>query len=74
MLLIITSHEKVGKRVSRAQAGPGIVIDFSRGGDPIGIELTAPRMLTLNAINRVLRELGLVPLKRSDLAPLLAHR
>ncbi len=49
-----------------------MVIDFSRGGQPIGIEITAPRNLTLTAINRVLRELGRPRLKRSDLAPLLA--
>ena len=51
---------------------PGMVIDFSREGEPIGIEITAPSKLTLPAFNRVLRELGLPPLKRSDLKPLLA--
>lgn len=38
----------------------------------MGIEITAPGKLTLSAINRVLRELGLTPLRRSDLRPLLA--
>ena len=51
---------------------PGMAIDFSRGGEPIGIEITAPSKLTLPAFNRVLRELGLPSLKRSDLKPLLA--
>ena len=50
----------------------GMVVDFSRGGRPIGIEITAPAQITLAALNRVLRELGLSPMKRSDLAPLLA--
>lgn len=51
---------------------PGLVIDFARGGKPIGIEILAPEKLTLTVFNRVLRELGLPPLKRADLAPLKA--
>ncbi len=51
---------------------PGFVIDFTRDGRPIGIEIVAPDKLTLTAFNRLLRELGLHPLKRSDLAPLMA--
>lgn len=49
-----------------------MIIDFNRKGEPIGIEITTPSRLTLAGINRVLRELGLSLLKRSDLAPLLA--
>jgi len=51
---------------------PGLVIDFTRAGKPIGIEILAPEKLTLTAFNRVLRELGFPPLKRADLAPLKA--
>ena len=51
---------------------PGLVIDFARDGRPIRIEIVAPDKLTLAALNRVLRELGLRPLKRADLAPLIA--
>ncbi len=51
---------------------PGLVIDFRRDGRPIGIEILAPDKLTLAMFNRVLRELGLPPLKRADLAPLRA--
>ena len=51
---------------------PGMVVDFSRTGKPIGIEVTAPGAVTLTAFNRLLRELGLASLKRADLAPLLA--
>jgi len=51
---------------------PGMVIDFSRTGKPIGIEITAPSAVTLPVFNRVLRDLGLGTLKRADLAPLLA--
>jgi len=51
---------------------PGLVIDFTRAGKPIGIEILAPDKLTLAVFNRVLRELGFPPLKRADLAPLVA--
>jgi hypothetical protein len=53
-------------------ADPGIVVDFSRSGKPIGIEITAPSKISLAAINRVFRKLGLGTIKSSDLAPLLA--
>lgn len=51
---------------------PGLVIDFTRDGKPIGIEIVAPDEVTLPAFNRVLRDLGFRPLKRADLAPLAA--
>jgi uncharacterized protein YuzE len=53
-------------------ADPGIFVDFSRSGKPIGIEITAPSKISLSAINRVFRKLGLETVKGSDLAPLLA--
>ncbi len=51
---------------------PGMVVDFSRSGKPIGIEITTPGKVTLEAFNQLLGELGLAPLKHDDLAPLLA--
>ena len=51
---------------------PGLVIDFNRGGKPIGIEITAPAKLSASALNRVLRRLGLPAVTRADLAPLRA--
>lgn len=51
---------------------PGLVIDFNRGGKPIGIEITAPAKLSAAALNRVLRRLGLPTVKPADLAPLRA--
>jgi uncharacterized protein YuzE len=51
---------------------PGLVIDFTREGKPIGIEILAPDKLTLAVLNRVLRGLHLPPVKRADLAPLKA--
>jgi len=54
------------------RAEPGLVIDFNRGGKPIGIEITAPGKLSASALNRVLRRLGLPAVTRADLAPLRA--
>ncbi len=55
-----------------AVAAPGILIDFNRSGKPIGLDITAPSKVTLAVLNRVLRELGIPPAKRADLAPLRA--
>jgi len=57
-------------RTRKAEAG--LLIDYTRGGRPIGIEITAPSKVTLAAVNRVLRGLGFAPVKREELAPLLA--
>jgi uncharacterized protein YuzE len=54
------------------RADPGLVIDYSRGGKPIGIEITAPGQVTVVSLNRVLRELGMPTIKRVDLEPLQA--
>ena len=54
------------------RAAPGLVIDYSRRGTPIGIEITAPAKLSAAALNRVLRRLGLASVTRADLAPLRA--
>jgi len=51
---------------------PGMIIDYSRNGKPIGIEITAPTELSLAAINCVLKELGLATVTRADLMPLRA--
>ena len=60
------------KSYRTAKAAPGLVIDFNRGGAPIGIEITAPAKLSAAALTRVLRRLGLPPVTRADLAPLRA--
>ena len=57
-------------RTSRVE--PGLVIDFSRSGTPIGIEITAPDKVSVAALNRVLRQLGMPTVTRDDLAPLRA--
>ena len=62
-----------GDRAARTERGPsGLLVDYTRTGRAIGIEITAPTALSLPAMNRVLRDLGLQPVKRTDLSPLLA--
>jgi hypothetical protein len=60
------------KSVRTSKVEPGMVVDFSRSGKPIGIELTAPGEVTLSALNRLLEELGQPPLRDVDLEPLRA--
>ena len=52
--------------------GPGMLIDLSRNGKPLGIEISAPTLVSQAALNRVLKQYGQSPIKRADLAPLKA--
>ena len=62
-----------GDRSSRtSRVEPGLLIDYTRAGRPIGVEITAPARVTLTALNRILRHLGVPALTRADLAPLKA--
>lgn len=62
-----------GEKVARTRrVEPGMVVDYGRDGRPLGIEITSPGAITLPAINRLLRGLGRPPLKKTDLAPLVA--
>ena len=51
---------------------PGLIVDYTSKGKPIGVEITSPATVSLAAINRVLRDIGAIPLKRVDLQPLRA--
>ena len=47
-----------GEKSVRAQrVEPGMVVDFGRTGRPIGIEITAPGMVTADDVNRLLESL-----------------
>ena len=64
---------KSGQKPSRTRrVEPGLVIDFDDADNPLGIEITAPKRVTLNAFNKVLRDLGHPPISETDFAPLLA--
>lgn len=58
------------KSVRTVRIEPGLLVDFNRSGNPIGIEITAPDKITRPLLNRVLKDLGLPVLKPKDLAPL----
>jgi hypothetical protein len=60
------------KSVRTEQSAPGLLVDFAAGGRPIGLEITAPGMVSPATINRVLADLGLSKLPDADLAPLRA--
>ncbi len=53
---------------------PGMIIDYTAGGKPIGIEITAPAKVTVTDLNQVLASLGMPELTTADVAPLKAAR
>lgn len=50
----------------------GLLIDFAADGRAIGIEITSPGTLSINALNRALADVNQGPASRDELAPLLA--
>ena len=65
-------RDPADESVRTLKASLGMVVDFGRSGNPIGIELTAPTKVTLSALNQLLGELGQPPLRDADLEPLRA--
>jgi hypothetical protein len=67
----LTLAHPTGQEVSRTQAKMDglLVVDFTNNGLPIGIEITAPRKVTLAALNELLSELGEGPLSKQDYSP-----
>ena len=64
---------RVGQKSFRTvEIAPGLLVDYSRGGRPIGIEITSPGKVSFAALNRALKQLGQSPIKRDDFAPLRA--
>jgi hypothetical protein len=49
-----------------------MILDINKEGELIGVELTAPSLVTLDDINKVLAEYGLEPIKEATLKPLIA--
>jgi len=52
------------------EAIPGLLVDYSPDGRPIGIEMTAPAVVTVQTLNRLLSTLGQHPANEADLLPL----
>jgi hypothetical protein len=64
---------EIGTTASRTEdAGPGLRVDFDAKGNPLGIELTAPSLVTVEQLNEVLKRLGQPPLQSAEWAPLEA--
>lgn len=60
------------KSVKTVEAAPGLLIDYTARGVPIGIELSEPTKVTVDQVNRLLRNLGLATLDSNELDPLRA--
>ena len=60
------------KRAQCRRVEPGMILDINKEGTLIGVELTAPSLVTLDDINKILEEYGLEPIKAETLKPLLA--
>jgi len=61
------------RRVLRTkELGPGLVVDFGQNGRPLGIEIVDPPLVTVAAMNRVLRKLKWPRVSSRDLKPLHA--
>lgn len=63
---------KPGDRSKRVEEPlPGLLVDYTADGRPIGIELPSPAAVSISDVERVLRELGFTPTPE-ELAPLRA--
>ena len=60
------------KRAKCRRVEPGMILDINENEKLIGVELTAPRLVTLQDINDILREYGVEPIHAATLKPLLA--
>ena len=57
------------KSVRTERPQQGFVVDYAADGRPIGIEFTAPHLVTLDAVNQILAQLGQEPITAADLNP-----
>ncbi|MGO9834691.1 MAG: DUF2283 domain-containing protein [Polyangiaceae bacterium] len=60
------------KAARTSDAGHGMRLDFDADGTPIGVEITAPTMVTVARLNAVLAPLGVAPIEPEEWAPLAA--
>jgi hypothetical protein len=64
---------KVGSKAVRTEdAGQGIRIDYDHLDAPLGIEITAPSLATMEQLNETMQRLGLPPLQTQEWSPLQA--
>jgi uncharacterized protein YuzE len=64
---------KAGARAARTlDAGQGLHVDFDERGAPIGVEITAPGIVTVDQLNAVLGEHGVAALDDEEWSPIAA--
>ena len=61
-----------GRSVQTRLFDPGLVVDLNDAGEPLGVEITAPTLVTVTSLNRALRAVGAPAVRREDIAPLSA--
>ena len=62
-----------GAKVARtSDAGHGMRLDFDAQGSPIGVEITAPGLVTVASLNAVLAPFGVAQVDAEEWAPLAA--
>lgn len=62
---------KVGDRSAEVKKhAPGLLVDLTEDGRPIGIEIAIPRLVNIEAVNSVLTSYGLAPIDEREFAPL----
>jgi len=63
---------KVGDKSAKSvKCEGGLVIDYTADGRPIGIEISAPKLTTLDALNRALASAQQEPISAQEIQPLL---
>jgi hypothetical protein len=67
--LYFTDKRQEGAAKTR-QMAPGLVVDFAADGCPLGIEIVHPAIVTPEAVNSLLAELGQEAMDEQELAPL----
>ena len=63
---------KVGDKSAKSvKCAGGLVVDYTADGRPIGIEISAPKLTTLDALNRALASAQQEPISAQEIQPLL---
>ena len=67
------SHQTGEKSTRTVPSQDGLlVVDYGANGRPVGVEITAPSAVPLERLNRLLTDLGELPLAEQDYRPVQA--
>lgn len=67
---IYFAHRRGPKSVRVEEVLPGLIVDYSRDGSPLGIEILSPRV-RIEDLNTIFDKLGLRRPDPADLKPIL---